>query len=171
MPGSFLLLESPSEGDSLAPVKICYNLFAIFLLGACSGPQAPLVVKQFVLRDEKENAQDEPMIRMEKERRLRGAVSMAERKERLGQYYTFVWSDAAGVGDGPVEVVFQYQQGATGSLVKRMVKNFPAQDASGTSDFAVIGKNYFEGGKVLAWKATVTRGKKQLATRQSYLWQ
>lgn len=150
---------------------IRYSLLAVFLLGACSGPREPLVVKQFSLRDEKQNPEDEPMIRMEKERRLRGAVSMAERKERLGQYYTLLWSDPAGAGQGKVEVIFQYQQGATASRVKRMVKSFPSQSAEGNAEFAVIGKNYFEGGKVLAWKATVQRGNKILGSRQSYLWE
>lgn len=152
-------------------MNIRYSLLAVFLLGACSGPRPPLEVKQFILRDEKREMDDEPMIRMEKERRLRGAVSMAERKERLGQYYTLVWNDPAGVGQGNVEVIFQYQQGATASRVKRMVKSFPAGDAEGTAEFAVIGKDYFENGKVLAWKATVQRGNKILASRQSYLWE
>ncbi len=111
------------------------------------------------------------MVRMEKERRLRGAVSMAERKERLGQYYTVLWSDRDGVGTGEVEVIFEYQQGATASLVKHMTKNFKASDESGKAEFAVIGENYFKNGKVLAWKATVRRGKQVVATRQSYLWQ
>lgn len=155
----------------LAPVKVCLSLVAVFLLGACSGPPPPLVVKQFSLRDQKANSQDEPMIRMEKERRLRGAVSMAERKERLGQYYTLLWSHPEGVGQGSVEVVFQYQQGATASRIKRMEKNFPASCGRGTAEFAVIGKNYFEGGRVLAWKATVRRGGKVISSRQSYLWQ
>ena len=33
-----------------------------------------------------------------------------------GQYYTLIWHDPAGAGQGEVEVVFQYQQGATASL-------------------------------------------------------
>ncbi len=140
-------------------------------LTACAGPRDALVVKQFQLRDQNRNASDEPMVRMEKERRLLGAVSMEERKQRLGQYYTLIWSDPAGVGQGEVEVIFQYQQGATASLVKRMVKGFPTSNETGTAEFAVIGDDYFKGGKVLAWKATVQRGKKVIATRQSYLWQ
>ena len=147
------------------------SLFAIVLLASCAGPRDPLVVKQFQLRDQNRNAGDEPMVRMEKERHLRGAVSMAERKERLGQYYTLLWDDPAGAGQGGVEVIFEYQQGATASLVKRMVKKFSASDTKGTAEFAVIGENYFKGGKVLAWKATLQRGKRVVATRQSYLWQ
>lgn len=141
------------------------------LLGACAGPADPLVVKQFVLRDQAPGDVDEPMVKMEKDRRLHGAVSMAERRAKLGQYYTLVWSDPQGAGQGAVEVVFQYQQGATASRVKRMVRSFPASESGGTAEFAIIGEDYTKGGKVLAWKASATRGGKVLATRQSYLWQ
>lgn len=110
------------------------------------------------------------MVGMEKERRLRGAVSVAERRQRLGQYYTMVWRDAAGAGSGPVEVVFLYQQGASASLVKRMTKSFPASDRDGIAEFAVIGDDYFKNGRVLAWKATLSRAGREIASRQSYLW-
>lgn len=140
------------------------------LLGACAGPAKPLEVKQFHLRDETLTSSEEPMVRMEKLRRLHGAVTALERRDRLGQYYTLFWNDPAGVGQGEVEVVFQYQQGASASLVKRMTKKFPAGDAAGTVEFAVIGEDYFTRGKVLTWKATLLRGSRELASRQSYLW-
>lgn len=141
------------------------------LLSACAGPTPPLVVKQFMLRDQAPRNTEEPMVKMEKDRRLHGAVSLAERKARLGQYYTLIWSDPQGAGQGEVEVVFQYQQGATASLVKRMVRKFPSSSKEGTVEFTVIGEDYTKGGKVLAWKASVTRGGRMLGTRQSYLWQ
>jgi hypothetical protein len=152
-------------------VKRIYIFLAALSLGACAGRQEALVVKQFQLRDQVRNPKDEPMVRMEKERHLHGAVSMAERRQRLGQYYTLLWHDPAGAGHGPVEVVFQYQQGATASLVKHMTKSFPASETKGVADFAVIGDDYFKGGRVLAWKATLRRGGRELATRRSYLWQ
>lgn len=96
---------------------------------------------------------------------------MAERRKKLGQYYTLLWSDPAGASQGEVELTFQYQQGATASRVKRMVRSFPAEDSQGSAEFAVIGDDYFEGGKVLAWKATLRRDKREIASRQSYLWQ
>ena len=147
----------------------CHSLLAVLLLGACAGPPEALVVKQFQLRDQSPDATDEPMVKMEKERLLHGAVSMAERRDRLGQYYTLLWNDPPGAG--AVELVFQYQQGASASRVKRMVKDFPSSDSSGTAEFAVTGDDYFKGGKVLAWKATLQRGKQVIASRQSYLWQ
>lgn len=151
-------------------VKRILILLAALSLGACAGRQETLVVKQFQLRDQKRDLKDEPMVRMEKERRLHGAVSMAERGQRLGQYYTLVWQDSAGVGQGPVEVVFEYQQGATASLVKRMTQEFPASSADGIAEFAVIGDNYFKGGRVLAWQATVLRDGRELASKRSFLW-
>lgn len=110
------------------------------------------------------------MVRMEKERRLRGAVSMEERRGRLGQYYTMLWNDQAGAGSAPVEVLFEFQQGGSASKIKRRTMGFPASDKSGKAEFSVIGDDYFKGGRVLAWKATLSRGPKVLATRQSYLW-
>lgn len=145
-------------------------LLLALLLGACIGPKKTLEVKQFHLRDETLASTEEPMVRMEKLRRLHGAVSGSERRNRLGQYYTLFWNDPDGIGQGEVEVVFQYQQGGSGSLVKRMSKKFPASDAAGTVEFAVIGEDYFSRGKALTWKATVYRGNRELVSRQSYLW-
>jgi uncharacterized protein YcfL len=152
-------------------VKLCFCLLALLSLAACSGPPRPLVVKQYLLRDQKRVTDEEGMVGMEKSRRLLGAVSMAERKERLGQYYTIIWNDAAGVGTGDVKIVFEYQQGATASKIKSMTKSFPASQKSGKVEFSVIGSNFFKNGKVLTWKSTLMRGQKEVAHRQSYLWQ
>lgn len=109
------------------------------------------------------------MVAMEKARRLHGAVSMAERRGRLGQYYTMIWQDPAASEE--VEIRFEYQQGASASRIKKMTKKFPASQSSGSGEFAVIGDDYFDNGRVLAWKATLLRGSRTIATQQSYLWQ
>jgi len=75
------------------------------------------------------------------------------------------------VGRGPLEVLFQYQQGTTASRVKHRSETFPSSAANGTSEFAILGDEYFKGGRVLTWKATLRRGGRELATQQSYLWQ
>lgn len=110
------------------------------------------------------------MVRMEKARHLRGAVSMEERRKRLGQYYTIIWFDPKGTHLGKAEVVFQYQQGGSGSRVKRMTKQFPANAGQGTAEFAVVGDDYLKNGRVLAWQATVSRGGQEIASKRSYLW-
>jgi uncharacterized protein YcfL len=165
-----MLLDTRLRMGSIALMKCLLLPLAVVLIAGCASSTDPLVVKQYVLRDQERSQSDEPMVRMEKSRRLHGAVSMEERGQRLGQYYTVLWSDPAGAGEGDVEVVFQYQQGGTGSRVKVMTKSFPPEAKRGVADFAVTGDEYFKNGKVLTWKASVSRGGREIAARQSYLW-
>lgn len=139
-------------------------------LANCAGTKDVLSVRQFQLRDQITTRGEEPMVRMEKLRRLHGAVSMEERRQRLGQYYTLEWRDHEGAGSGPVEVLFEYRQGGTASLIKRMSELYPASEVEGVVEFAVIGDNYFDNGKVLAWRASISRGGEELAAKKSFLW-
>lgn len=152
-------------------MKHWYLLVAALGLGACAGPEKTLTVKQFYLRDQTDGINDEPMLRGEKNRLLYGAVSMEERRNRLGQYYTVLWNDADGAGSGPVEVRFEYQQGASGSRIKTRSEKFSADTMSGKAVFSVIGDDYFKRGKVITWKVSLLRGGKALASKQSYLWE
>jgi hypothetical protein len=150
-------------------MRISTLLGLIVLTASCANPDGDMRVKQFHLRD-LSPADEDPMVQMEKERRLHGAVSMSERRQRLGHYYTILWqdpSDAAGTAD---EVVFEYRQSATGSAIKRQVRRVEAGTAPTRIEFAITGRKYLEGGRVLAWKATVKRDGSILASRQSYLW-
>lgn len=128
-----------------------------------------LTVKQFYVRDQEDNKNADPFLRGEKNRIFHGAVSMAERRDRLGQYYTILWNDADGAGQSH-EVVFEFQQGGSASKIKKRTQGFAAGDGEGKAAFSVIGDDYFKGGKVLAWKVSLLRGKEVIATRQSYLW-
>lgn len=141
------------------------------VLGACSANRDPLTVKTFILRDQERDAGSDPWARMEKESRLRGAVSMEERRQRLGQYFTVLWSDPSPDRGAPVTVTFEYQQGKTASRIKRLHQVFPAADSRGRASFAVIGDDYIQNGRVLAWQVTVSRGDRKIATERSYLWQ
>ena len=153
----------------MAVKLLALALFAL-CLASCAGTKDALIVRQFQLRDQSTAKGGEPMVRMEKLRRLHGAVSMEERRQRLGQYYTLTWQDRKGVGSGPVEVLFEYKQGGTASEIKRMSEVYPASETKGGVEFAVVGDNYFDNGKVLAWRASVSRGGEELASRKSFLW-
>ena len=142
---------------------------ALFLsLAACSGPVDPLIVKQFTLRDQETSLVDDPMVQNEKLRRLHGAVSIGERKQRLGQYYTVLWNADAGAEK---EIVFRYQQGASGSRIKELRRTIPAGTSEGKEEFSIIGDNYFKNGRVLAWKIDLTANGETIASKQSYLWE
>lgn len=141
-------------------------MLAAGLLASCASDPAPLQVKSFHLRDQERDTDADPMARMEKHRRLLGAVSLEERRQRLGQYYTVLWHDPS--PGAPAEIVFEYRQG--GSKVKRMTKSFPQDAVEGRAEFAVIGDDYFQNGRVLAWQASLRRAGREIASRRSYLW-
>ena len=139
-------------------------------LGACAARHEALEVRQFKLRDQRTDYAEDPMVRMEKQRHLRGAVSLEERRQRLGQYFTVLWKDESGSTTGPVEVLFEYRQGASGSHVKRQSRRFPAGTTSGEALFQVTGDDYFKGGRVVSWQTTLRRDQNIIASRRSYLW-
>jgi hypothetical protein len=139
---------------------------------SCGTPQVldvrPLHIREIGATDEG----DDPMIRGEYQRRMHGAIGIQEQGQRLGQYYTVLWNDAS--SSGPGEIVFEYQQGISGSRVKKMVSAVGAGETSGKAEFAIIGEEYRVEGhpaRVLAWRCKLVRGGREVASRQSYLWQ
>lgn len=150
-------------------MKIPLTLAALLLAG-CAGEKQPLVVKQFTLRDQDTAATKDPMVRQEKLRRLYGAISLEERKAKLGQYYTILWNLPESTASER-EIVFRYQQGGSGSRVKTMSRKLPAGSPEGKEEFGIIGDDYFNNGRVLAWKADLIVDGNTVASEKSYLWE
>ena len=152
-----------------------FTVAVLFLcFAACSAPVEPLMIKQFTMRDQENSVADDPMVQNEKLRRLHGAVSIEERKQRLGQYYAVLWNaDAAAENakEKEKEIVFRYQQGASGSRIKEMRRTLPTGSSSGKEEFSIIGDNYLKNGRVLAWKIDLTANCETIASKQSYLWE
>lgn len=148
--------------------KFLVPVLPALALSCCSEPQV-LEVRPLHLREIGGGDTDDPMVRGERQRRLHGAISVAEQGERLGYYYTVLWHD--GAEDQAGEVVFEFQQGASGSRVKRMTHRIPAGQGAGKAEFTLLGDAYRKGGRVLAWRCKLYRGGREVASRQSYLWQ
>lgn len=138
-------------------------------LGACSStPDELLEVRQFHMRKTKPaDIKKAQMVRGEQMYWLKGAVSMNERRKRLGDYYTVAWR--AGESQ-PTHVVMDYQQASTGVRVKRMSSDLPFGVSEGKLEFKVTGDSYNNGGRVLVWRIRLLQGDKVLAEKRSYLW-
>ncbi len=139
------------------------------LLVSCGGNPEPLKVKQSHLRDIDIVNRDAQMIRGEQLYRMRGAVTLEQRKNRLGHYYTVYWNRPQ-AGAGEMKIIFEYQQAATASKVLTITRDIPAGQNSGVMEFNIIGKPYREGGNILAWRAKLIRGSQVVASKRSYLW-
>lgn len=111
------------------------------------------------------------MTRMEMQRRLRGAVSMEQRRQRLGQYYTILWHIPAAQDTGEsIRVVFEYQQASTASKILKSEKSFAPHTLKGQTEFSIIGENFFKRGRVLAWQISLYQGQTLIDSKRSYLW-
>jgi hypothetical protein len=140
-------------------------------LFSCGSPQV-LDVRPLHIRQVKVDDSDDPMIRGEFQRRFHGAISIQEQGQRMGYYYTVLWNDPSSTAPG--QVVFEFQQGATGSRVKKMVHKIEAGETTGKAEFAIIGDDYRPEGEasaILAWRCKLFREGREVASRQSYLWQ
>lgn len=151
--------------DIMKFLSIC--VLGLFVIG-CANSSDPLIVKTHTIRDQETITGDDVMVHHEKIRRLYGAISMEERAQRLGQYYTVLWKAEAGADK---EILFEYQQAKSGSEVKQMRRVLDAGSASGKVEFSIIGDNYYENGRVLTWKISLISGGEVIATEQSYLWE
>ncbi|MBB5036019.1 hypothetical protein [Prosthecobacter dejongeii] len=110
----------------------------------------------------------DPAVQFERDYHLFGAVTRAEVTDRFGHYYTIFWK----VNDRtqPVTVRFEYRQANTGLDAKVLEEEISDVRRSNRSKFQVSGSEYNTSGRVTAWKVTILRGKEELASQQSYLW-
>ncbi len=137
-------------------------------LTSCASTRDGLTVKQYHLRENMFNEDNDMMVRGEVQRYLHGAVTKEERKQKAGQYYHVIWQEKTTKAE-PVEVVFEYLQTTSGSTVKRQVEH-------GTSSgvmhayFTINGNDYATHGRVLAWRCSVKKHGDVVASKKSYMW-
>lgn len=153
-----------------ARVKRLFRLTPFLAAAMLAGCGAPMLdVRPTHLRNLEVEDTDQPMIRGDQRRLFYGAIGVREEEQRLGHYYVVLWNEDS--GGEPVRVVFEYQQAATASLVKRQEQTFGAGETSGRAEFRIVGDDYLKGGRVLAWRCRLFRGEAELASRHSYLWE
>ena len=142
-------------------------ILSVLIIG-CAKTTDPLIVKMQTVREQGMEGEDDPMARHERVRRFHGAVSMKERAQKLGQYYTILWQADAGAKK---EILFEYQQAKSGSKIKTMKRQLDVNAPSGKEEFSVIGDNYFDNGRVMTWRISLIADGKTIASEQSYLWE
>lgn len=150
-----------------AVMKLFAVLSALLLVSCSTVPQG-LTVKQYHLRENMFEENSDPMARGEVQRLLHGSVSVEERKQKIGQYYHVIWNETKTKAQ-PTKIVFEYLQAGSGS---RVLREEQAVSSTGVADayFTIAGDRYAKKGRVLAWRASVQRDGKMLASKQSYMW-
>jgi len=147
-------------------------LVALGVLGlvSCGVPEGAVRIKQYHLRAVGDDPAGVAPLRAERRKRLHGAISEAEQRERLGHYYAVRWDGPPGREREAVRLVFDYRQAATGDEVRRLEIERPGT-GEGVAEFRVTGPAYLRGGRVLAWRLRFFRGGELVETHRSYLWE
>jgi len=150
----------------------CLAILALFL-SACSsavdGPGGRIgKVKYYHMMPNYPPRSLDPSVLFEQQHHFYGAVTKAEIMERFGHYYTVFWK--ADDRTGPLTVRFEYQQAQTG-LTKRVQEQIVDEvRRNNVSKFQVTGQEYLKSGRVTSWRVSVLRGKEELVSQQSALW-
>ncbi len=109
----------------------------------------------------------EASITFERQYRLFGAVTKLDQHQRFGNYFDFFWRVKR---PADVTVRLEYRQEKLHAHVQ--AQEIPCGDVHGShkSSFKVVGDDYFDNGRVVAWRCLLVESGKIVAETRSFLW-
>jgi hypothetical protein len=110
----------------------------------------------------------EASLGFERTYRLYGAISQADRNQRYGNYFDFFWRVKRPAN---VTVRLEYRQEKLRSFVQAREISYENAKGNIKTEFAVIGDDYFQDGRVTAWRCLLIENGKIVAENRSYLWE
>jgi len=148
-------------------------MLAVVMLGACSsavtGPGGTITkVKYFHLQPGDIVQTRQQALIFERQHYMYGAVTAKEINDRFGHYFTVFWKLTE--RSGPVTVRLQYRLAKTGLQDFTQEQVVDDIRRSNLSRFEVNGAEYRENGRITMWKVSILRGKEELVSQQSFLW-
>ena len=110
----------------------------------------------------------EASLGFERSYRLYGAISNADRNRRYGNYMDFFWRVKRPAN---VTVRLEYRQEKLRSFVQAREVYYPDAKGNNKTEFAIIGDDYFQDGRVIAWRCLLIENGQIVAENRSYLWE
>jgi len=104
----------------------------------------------------------------ERSYRLHGAVTNLDQRRRYGEYFDFFWR---GKKDVPLTVRLEYRQEKLRTFTQGREVQYLSARGSHHTEFAIIGDDYFNDGRVLAWRCLLIEKGRIVAEERSFLWQ
>lgn len=106
-------------------------------------------------------------IGFERSYRLFGAYTALDQHQRFGNYFDFFWRAKR---DADVTVRLEYRQERLRAFVQAREISYPHAKGSHKTEFAVIGDDFSDDGRVIAWRCLLIEGGRIVAENRSYLW-
>jgi len=111
--------------------------------------------------------QDAP-ITFERQYRMFGAVTGLDQRQRFGNYFDFFWRVKR---PSDVTVRLEYRQEKLHEHVQAQEISYRNVRGTRKTEFKVIGDDYFDDGRVIAWRCLLIANGQIVAENRSYMWE
>ncbi len=109
----------------------------------------------------------EASINFESRYRLHGAVTSLDQSERAGNYFDFFWRAKR---PADITVRLEYRQEQLRAATQAREISYPNVHGHQKTEFAIIGDDYLDDGRVIAWRCLLIENGHIVAENRSYLW-
>jgi hypothetical protein len=111
--------------------------------------------------------QDAPIV-FERQYRLYGAVTAIDQRQRFGNYFDFFWRTKR---PSDVTVRLEYRQEKLHEHTQAQEITYGNVRGTHKTEFKVIGDDYFDDGRVIAWRCLLIANGRIVAENRSFLWE
>lgn len=111
--------------------------------------------------------QDAP-ITFERQYRMFGAVTALDQRQRYGNYFDFFWRAKR---PSDVTVRLEYRQEKLHEHVQAQEISYRNVRGTRKTEFKVIGDDYFDDGRVIAWRCLLIENGRIVAENRSFMWE
>lgn len=111
--------------------------------------------------------QDAPIV-FERQYRLYGAVTAVDQRQRFGNYFDFFWRAKR---PSDVTVRLEYRQDKLHEHTQAQEISYRNVRGTNKTEFKVIGDDYFDDGRVIAWRCLLIANGRIVAENRSFLWE
>jgi hypothetical protein len=107
-------------------------------------------------------------VTFERQYRMFGAVTALDQRQRFGNYFDFFWR-AKRLSD--VTVRLEYRQEKLHAHVQAQEISYRNVRGTNRTEFKVIGDDYFDDGRVIAWRCLLIENGRIVAENRSFMWE
>jgi hypothetical protein len=107
-------------------------------------------------------------IGFERSYRLFGALTKLDQRERYGNYFDFFWRSKR---PADVTVRLEYRQEKLHDFIQAQEVSYANVRGTHKTEFKVVGDDYFDDGRVTAWRCLLVENGRVVAENRSYLWE
>ena len=106
-------------------------------------------------------------INFERQYRMFGAVTNLDQRQRMGDYLDFFWRAKR---PADVTVRLEYRQEKLHAHVQGQEISYGNVSGTRKTEFKVIGDDYFDNGRIIAWRCLLIANGRIVAEDRSFMW-